>query len=464
MKLDEAAYEEFSKKFDGSLWRPGDSGYGKARTLWNAELDYFPALIAQCRSVAQVQAAIKFAKSADLKVTVRGGGHDIAGRSMADGALVVDVSAMNNVQVDPERQLAICGGGSTWGDLDRASQAHGLATTGGQASTTGIAGVSLGGGVGWLMRRYGLAIDNLLAVTIVTPSGDLIRTHEGSFDELFWALRGGGFGFGVIVSLEFQLHSVGQVVAGKLFHPIGRLPEALRLIEEVAEKAPDDLTVLLVSGRVPDIPEVDANVRGDAGFSIVVCQNLAAGGDNAAAGAALRDMQNFGPPVGNTVRKISYIELQTMYDASPAALYGYGQSVQSLYLKGMDDRVIQVISQRLNEAPSGMCVIELISLGGAIGRVKVSETPFSGRNDTLFCVFAATWSEPEQAAEHMRWTRESGEAIREAAGTGRTYINYIEAPHWKEQHRESLGEDAIARLRALRDEMDPEGVFLSRMD
>lgn len=247
-----SAVVTFRQRHRGAIVQPGDEGYDTARTVWNGMVDRRPALIARCADTADVAAAVRFANEQGLGVAIRGGGHNAAGLAVADGALVVDLSAMNAVEVDPWERTATTGGGTTWGVFDAATQAHGLATTGGAISTTGIAGLTLGGGLGYLMRSYGLACDNLIAAEVVTANGEVVTASEGENPELLWGLRGGGGNFGVVTKFTYRLHEVGPVLGGLIIHPIERAPEVLRFYREFTASAPDSVTTFCGMLHSPD--------------------------------------------------------------------------------------------------------------------------------------------------------------------------------------------------------------------
>src|SRR5689334_10023904 len=245
-------FQDLAAQLDGRLIRPDSAEYDAMRTVWNAMIDRRPACIVVCASVADVQRAIQFARAHNLTIAVRGGGHNAAGLSSSEGGLVIDLREMRDVVVDPVRKIARAGAGATWGDFDRATAAHGLATTGGAVSSTGIAGLTLGGGLGWLMRSCGLACDNMVAADVVTADGRVVRASASENPDLFWALRGGGGNFGVVTSFEFQLHEVSTVLGGMLIYPLDRAPDVLHLYREVTRSAPDPLTVFAAMMHTPD--------------------------------------------------------------------------------------------------------------------------------------------------------------------------------------------------------------------
>ena len=290
-RLDPDDVESFTKQFVGQVIGPGDDGYEEHRRVWNGMIDKHPALIARCRSRDDVVRAVNFARDRGLLLAVRGGGHSFAGFSTCDGGVVLDLSNMQAVVVNADRQVARAEGGVTWGVFDAATHAHGLASTGGLISTTGIAGLTLGGGIGWLQRKYGLACDNLLLVELVTASGEIIRASEAENRELFWGLRGGGGNFGVVTSFEFRLHTVSSVVGGLLLFPAGRAAEVMRFYRDYVRSCPDELTTWLSAITAPAADFVPEDLHGKAALAVLACHC----GDPADAERALRPLRALGP-------------------------------------------------------------------------------------------------------------------------------------------------------------------------
>ncbi|QFZ21330.1 FAD-binding oxidoreductase [Saccharothrix syringae] len=440
--------------FRGELLEPGDAGYDRARVVWNAAVDRRPAVIARCRGVADVLHALAVAREAGVEVAVRGGGHDVAGNGVCDGGVVLDLSPMKGVRVDPVRRVARAQAGLTWAELDRETQAFGLATTGGQCSGTGVAGVTLGGGVGWLMRRHGLTVDNLLSVDVVTADGRLLTASEDENRELFWGLRGGGGNFGVVTGFEFRLHPVREVVAGLLVHPGDRLADVLALYRSYAAVEPDSVTSTVIALTAPPMPGLPESLHNEPAVAIGVCHS----GPPEEADEALRPLREFGPPAADMVGPMPYLALQSMFDGMPAGDYGYRQSIRTGYLAELGDDAIAALVRHAGAAVSPLCLVELLHLGGAVARVAEDDTAFPGRDARFFCMFQSTWSDPAGTAAHTGWTREGWDAFARFSD-GRTHPGFLDADEPARRVADAYGERKTARLAALKRRVDPANFF-----
>ncbi|WP_238598110.1 FAD-binding oxidoreductase [Saccharothrix sp. ALI-22-I] len=344
--------------------------------------------------------------------------------------------------------------GLTWAELDRETQAFGLATTGGQCSTTGVAGVTLGGGLGWLMRRRGLTVDNLLSVDVVTADGRLLTASEHENPELFWGLRGGGGNFGIVTELELRLHPVDQVVAGLLIHPGDRLADVLAFYREFAATEPDSITSTVIFLTAPPMPELPESLHGAPAVAIGVCFS----GPPEEADDALRPLREFGPPAADMIAPMPYLALQSMFDGMPAGDYGYHQSIRTGYLPELGDEAIATLTRHADAAVSPQCLIELIHLEGAIGHVAEGGTAFPSRDARFFCMFQSTWNDPGNAASHTGWTRDGWDAIRPFSD-GRTHPGFLDADEPASRVADAYGEQKMARLAALKRELDPTNLF-----
>ncbi|MFD7659053.1 FAD-binding oxidoreductase [Actinosynnema sp. NPDC059797] len=444
-----AVAEAIRADFRGELLEPGDAGYDRARVVWNAAVDRRPAVIARCRGVADVRHALAVAREAGVEVAVRGGGHDVAGNGVCDGGLVLDLSPMKGVRVDPVRRVARAQAGLTWAELDRETQAFGLATTGGQCSGTGVAGVTLGGGMGWLMRRHGLTVDNLLSVDVVTPDGRLLTASEHENGELFWGLRGGGGNFGVVTEFEFRLHPVRDVVAGLLFYPGDRLAEVLALYREHAATEPDSVTSTVIALTAPPMPGLPEPLHGELVAAIGVCHS----GPPEEAEEALRPLRASGP-AADLVGPMSYLALQGMFDGMPAGDYGYRQSIRSGYLTELGDDAITALVRHARAAVSPLCLVELLHLEGAVARVAEDGTAFPGRDARFFCMFQSTWSDPGDTEAHTAWTREGWDAFSRFSD-GRTHPGFLDGDEPARRVADAYGERKTARLADLKRLFDP---------
>jgi FAD/FMN-containing dehydrogenase len=439
----ESTFDPSSAGLPATIVRPGDTDYDEARRVWNGMIDRRPAMIVRCRDAGEVAATIAYARGRGLPLAVRGGGHNAAGLAVCDDGVVIDLSPMRQVVVDVEACTARVGGGATWGDVDAATQAHGLATTGGAISSTGVAGLTLGGGLGWLMRAHGLACDNLLAVEIVTADGRCLTASATEQPDLFWGVRGGGGNFGVVTSFTFQLHPVGPMVAGMLIHPLDRAVEVLRFYREASAAAVDGLALFAGLLTPPGGPPVCA---------LVACYH----GPSERAAEALGAIRAFGPPVADTVGPMSYVDVQRMMDeALPAGLPVYWRSE---FIARLDDALLEELVARYAAAPSPLNILLLEQLGGAVGLVAPDATAFPHRTAAYNLAMIARWPDPSGRDAHTQWTRDLHEAVRPYAAGG-VYVNYLGVGEGTDRVREAYGDANFRRLVALKDRYDPTNVF-----
>jgi FAD/FMN-containing dehydrogenase len=426
----------------GDLLLPDNARYEEARQVWNGMIDRRPAAIARVRTTEDVVAAVRFAREHELEVAVRGGGHSAAGLAVVDDGLVIDLTEMNQVQVDPERSAARAGGGATWRDFDATTQAHGLATTGGVISTTGVGGLTLGGGLGVLMRSRGLACDNLIGAEVVLADGSVVRTSETEWPELLWGLRGGGGNFGVVTELEFRLYPQGDMYAGLIIYPRDRAVEALRTYREHTAVAPDELNTFIALLNTPDGVPVVAFIPAFAG-------------DVAAGEAAVAGYRSMGEPIADLVGPMPYVALQQMLDdgfqAGPHVYW------RSHFLTGIPDEAIDILVAGANAAPSPMSSVLIEHLGGAVARVGKEETAFDHRDAEYNFAVIAVWTDPEEADANIAWARELWNAIQPFARG--VYVNYLGVGDDTDRVRAAYGPEKYARLAALKREVDPENLF-----
>jgi FAD/FMN-containing dehydrogenase len=441
--LSDDRLREFGTRFHGELIRPDSPAYDSARKVWNGMIDRRPAAIARCKTVADVQNAIRFARESSLPLAIRGGGHSAAGLAVCDGGLVIDLSGMRDVVVDPARKIARAGGGATWGDFDRATAAHGLATTGGAISSTGIAGLTLGGGLGWLMRSCGLTCDNLLGAEIVTADGQLLHASATENADLFWGLRGGGGNFGVVTAFEYRLHPVSTVFGGMLLYPLPRARDVLRLYRDVTRSAPDELTVFAAMMHSPDgIPVV----------GLVICYNGPAS-DGEKAIAAFRAFEK---PIAGEVGPMSYTALQTMLDAGfPSGLQVHWRSE---FLTSIPDDLVEAAVSAFEKVPSPLSALMIEQLGGAVSRVARDATAFDQRDSNYNFVIVSRWADPAQAQPNVAWARSTSDAAKPFTN-GHVYVNYIGAGEAPDRVRAAFGADKYDRLAALKRKYDPTNLF-----
>jgi FAD/FMN-containing dehydrogenase len=445
VELGEPTLQAFEQRLSGRLLRAGDDGYDDARTIWNRTIDRRPALIARCADPDDVAAGVRFAREHDLLLSVRGGGHNVTGHAVCAGGLMLDLSPMKAARVDPARRVVAAGPGLTWGELDTATQRHGLATTGGIISTTGVAGLTLGGGHGWLMRRHGLACDNLASVEIVTADGVPRRASDDEDPALFWGVRGGGGNFGVVTSFEFRLHPLGTILGGLLLHPLGRARDVLALYRDFAPTAPDALTVgILITTWFDGAPVI----------AIALCYS----GAPDAGERAVAPLRRLGAPILDTVRPMTYGELQTMFDATnpPGAWY-----YRTGYLDGGTFASPAFVDALLAHCefptPSPLSRIFIEHLGGAMGRVPVEATAFTHRAAPFDLIVIAGGYRAEEAEANVRWARATTDAMRPFM-SGAAYVNYLGADATADAVRAAYG-PAWERLVALKDRYDPTNLF-----
>jgi FAD/FMN-containing dehydrogenase len=431
--------------------RPDDGGYADACRLWNGAFDdRRPAMIVRCSGAADVIAAVGFARSNDLAIAVRGGGHSIAGFSSCDEGIVIDLSAMCSVRVDPEARRAYVGPGAVWGDVDHETQAHALATTGGLVSTTGVAGFTLGGGIGWLMRKYGLACDNLLGADVVTADGCLVHASESENADLLWGLRGGGGNFGVVTQFELSLHPVGPVVyAGLIFFSAEHDVELMRLFREWAPDVPDDITAALNLTTAPPLPVVPEEWHGKKVIALIAVS----AGPVDEAEAHFRSFREAAEPVADLLGPMPYTAMQTLID--PLWQKGISAYFKATNLARLDDELIERLCRQHESAPGPQCEIHVHQMGGAVARVGEGETAFSERSMPFVLNAVTGWNDHDAATAHTQWARAVIDAAADAS-TGRAYVNFLGD---SDAARSSYGAETYERLVALKRAYDPTNVF-----
>ncbi|MGH6885100.1 MAG: FAD-binding oxidoreductase [Geminicoccales bacterium] len=448
--MNSEAFEEFAAGFRGELLRPGDEGYDAARRVWNGMIDRRPAVIARCTGVADVVRAVNFARSNDLLVAIRGGGHSVAGNGVCDDGVMIDLSPMRGVRVDPSARAARAQPGVTWGLFDRETNVFGFATTGGLVSTTGIAGLTLGGGVGWLARRHGVTADNLLSADVVTASGDVLTASERTNEELFWGLRGGGGNFGVVTSFEYRLRAVDLVLAGAVFHPGDDLESVLRFFRDFVADAPDELTVIAVVMTAPPFPFLPEHAHGKLAVALAVC----CAGDLEKGESVLRPLREFGQPLADVVGPMPYPALQSMFDgAYPSGLHNYWKSN---YLNELSDDGIAVVAEHARQMPPPTANFYFEHLGGAIARGGTASA-FGHRDARFDFSILTSWADPEQTDEHLAWTRGFWEAMQPHAAQS-VYVNNLGA-EGEDRVRAAYAPEIYDRLIRLKDEYDPDNLF-----
>ncbi|HMR67966.1 MAG TPA: FAD-binding oxidoreductase [Anaerolineae bacterium] len=435
------AIEQMEAQLSGHLIRPGDAAYDQARRLWNGRVDKYPALIARCRTPQDVALAVNFARDHTLTVAVRGGAHNSNGFAAVNNGLVIDVSAMKGIEVDPTRRVARAEPGLTFGELSRALSPFGLATTTGICAGTGISGATLGGGTGWLMGQYGLAIDNVLSVELVTADGQLLTASAAENPDLFWALRGGGGNFGVITAIEYQLHPLGQILAGMVIHPMSKAKEVLRFYREFSQTTPDEVTAYAFLATVPDI-----------GPAVIVMAGYF--GDDLAAGERLlAPVRQFGPPLVDLIQPMLYPDFLSMLD--PIAPDGRNYYEPAYSVKQFSDEALTTMISWAEKRTSPFSAILIHHLHGAATRVSPEATAFALREPHYMLVHVAGWDEGP-AEPHLDWARASFAAMQPFASRG-LYVNFI-VGETEEAVRASYGPN-YDRLATLKRKYDPTNFF-----
>jgi FAD/FMN-containing dehydrogenase len=431
----------------GDILTAADDGYLQASGIWNGAHDgRRPALVVRCAGAADVIAAVGFAQSNDLIIAVRGGGHSVAGFSTCDGGIVIDLSLMNSVRVDAEDRRATVGGGAVWADVDHETQAHGLATTGGLVSTTGVAGFTLGGGIGWLMRKRGLSCDNVVGADVVTADGRLIHVSESENADLLWGLRGGGGNFGIVTQFEFALHPVGPVVyAGPIFFSADAASDLLRKFREWAPGASDDVTALIDLTTAPPLPVIP-----EAWHGRKVAAFIATSAGPVHDGEALvREMRTVAEPIADLLGPMPYAAIQTLID--PLWTKGIHAYFKATNLARLDDELLERLCELHRHAPGPQCEIHVHQMGGAVARVSEGETAFPERSMPYVLNAVAGWHDPGAADAHIGWAR-SVIAAASDASTGRAYVNFLSDPG---SAPSAYSDETYQRLVALKDRYDP---------
>jgi FAD/FMN-containing dehydrogenase len=432
----------------GDLLTPAEPAYDEARKLWNGMIDKRPAAIVRCTGNADVINTVKFARSNDLAVSVRAGGHNVAGKALRDGALAIDLSSMKGLRVDPRAKTARAQAGVTWGQFDRETVAFNLASTGGTISTVGIAGLTLGGGIGWLMGKYGLACDNLVSVDIVTADGRFLTTSESENADLFWAVRGGGGNFGIVTSFEYGLHDLEPITAGVAIYPFAMSKDVLRFYREFTSSAPD--SVMTMAGIMNDTAETAS--PGDRVAWIGVCHS----GPEGEGEGLVRPIKEFGPPIVDMIGPMPYTTLQTIFDgAYPSGNRNYWRSN---FLTELSDEAIDIIVARSDGLPSGAGTSLFFEhMQGAFGRVGEHDTAFSSRAAKHDFTVLSVWEDAAEDDKNVKWTREFGDAMKSLA-TGAAYVNYMMDDEGAERVRATY-EANYERLVAIKKKYDPTNFF-----
>jgi FAD/FMN-containing dehydrogenase len=446
-------YDELAGSFGGELLRPGDDGYDAARRVWNGAIDRHPSLIARCSGAADVQAAVRAARAADVPATVRAGGHAVAGYAVCDDGLMIDLARMTGARVDPVAQTIRVQGGCLNSHLDRESQAFGLATTGGIVSHTGVGGLTLGGGIGHLMRKFGLSVDNLLSCDVVTADGEFVVASANENADLFWGLRGGGGNFGIVTSFEFQLHPLGpQVLAGMVMWPMDDAPAVLRMFRDLAANGPDELGLMGNLRLAPALPIIPEELHGKPIVALIATW----AGPIDEGVPVVDEIRRFGSPVLDNVAPKPYCAHQQMFD--PAVPHGNHFYWKSHKLPPLTDEIIDIVVEHASRVTSPLTTIPLFTQGGAVARVPDDATAVSHRDAQHDINIAASWlpSDPEPQ-RHIAWVREFFDAL-EPHSSG-FYVNFISDDVDARVASAAYGAEKWDRLVALKNKYDPTNFF-----
>jgi hypothetical protein len=441
-RIEEAAIEAFKAGLRGRLLRPGDEAYDESRKLWNGMFDRRPGLIARCAGTADVISAVNFAREHRLRVAVRGGGHSFPGHSVCDGGLVIDLSPMKAIRVDPTARTARAQPGVKWIEFDHETQAFGLATTGGTVSDTGIAGLTLGGGLGWLSSKHGLTVDNLISADVVAADGRLLTASATENRDLFWGLRGGGGNFGVVTSFEYQLHAVGPtILGGMVIHPLSKIREVLRFYRDFSKTAPDELTMYALLFNPPDSPTMVALV-------CCYCGPLDKGE------GVIRPLRSFGSPVQDLLGPMRYAAQQSLTDAGfPAGSRYY---TTGGFLEDLTDEAIEVFAEHAAIMPSPLSGVLVQTVWGAARRVASDATAFPHRRSPYSPIIASQWLDPAGSPKNVDWARNFWKALQPFSGGG-VYVNDL---GYDDEDRVRLAYVAnYQRLAALKRTYDPDNFF-----
>ena len=446
----ESDIQNFQAGLRGELLRPTDNGYDDARTIWNAMIDKHPGLIVRCTGVADVVSAVRFARENELLVSVRGGGHNVGGSALCDGGLVIDLSRMKGIHINPVSHIARAQPGLTLGDLDHETQAFGFSVPAGIVSTTGIAGLTVGGGFGWLNRKYGLTCDNLLSADVVTADGQMVTTSEKENPDLFWGIRGGGSNFGIVASFEYQMHPVGPTVLARVVvHPMARATQLLRFYRDFVADIPDDLTVIPTLRIAPPAPFLPEDVHGKPIVAFFVCYS----GPVDEGERVLRPFREFGQPLADVVAPKPFNMHQSMLDAvqPPGRNYYW----KSDYLTELSDGAIDAIVAYSEAITSPHTIVPLFQLGGASGRVAEDATAHSHRDAAYALNCNASWIEGD-SDPHVQWARDFSTAVQPFASG--VYVNFM-GDEGDERARAAYGSAKYERLVALKNKYDPTNFF-----
>ena len=451
-ELDRTTVDELLAGFRGQVVLPDDEDYDDARKVWNGSIERWPAAVLRCSGVSDVLAGLRLVRETGLTVAVRGGSHNVAGFGTCDDGVVLDLSPMKAVRVDPEAGTARVEPGAVWADLDRETQAFGLAVTGGVMSTTGVAGFTLGGGIGWLQRKLGLACDNLRSADLVTADGELVVATEETTPELMWGLRGGGGNFGIVTSFEFDLHPVGpQVYSGLVAWPAEDAAEVLTFLRDFSAETPDEVTMVAICRTAPPAPFLPAEVHGTPIVAIAACY----AGPVDDGERVLAPLRELGSPVGDAMGPKPYATFNAMFDGSWAP--GFENYWKAEYLAALPDTCIDVLADFATRHSSPLSDFKIAQMGGAVARVGEDDTAYGHRGAPWILNINTRWEDRSETDRHVAHTRELWEAMRPFTHGG-AYVNFL-GDEGVDRVRDAYGDAKFRRLQQLKRLYDPDNVF-----
>jgi FAD/FMN-containing dehydrogenase len=436
----------------GPVLEPGHAGYEDSRTVWNSMIDRKPAIIARCLGTADVIECVRFAREHNLLLSIKGGGHNIAGLAVADGSLMLDMSLMRGVWVDQRRRIARAQAGCVLGDVDRETQLHGLAAVLGFVSLTGIAGLTLGGGIGYLTRRYGWTADNVVGMDLVTAEGELVRASNDENADLFWGLRGGGGNFGVVTGIDYMLHDVGpEMVGGAVAWPASEAPAVIELFRTLAEQAPPELTLVVLMRPAPAVPWLPKDRHGTPVVMMLACHT----GTVADGEKAVAPIKSFRKPIGDALTRRPYVQMQSLLDATQPK--GRRYYWKSEYLPGIEPALCEQVIEHAARIPSPYSAVILFQMDGALNRLGQEHSAAGNRDARTLLNIAGSWERPEDDEPNIAWAREAWNDMK-AFSTGGTYVNFLTEDEGPERIAAALG-GSLQRLSRIKAKWDPQNVF-----
>lgn len=450
--LEQDTLDALRMRLRGLVVVPGDAGYEQSRTVWNGMIDRHPAMVARCLGVADVIACVQFAREHDLLLSIKGGGHNIAGLATADGALMLDMSLMRGVWVDLHRKVAHAQAGCLLGDVDRETQVHGLAAVLGFVSLTGIAGLTLGGGFGYLTRRWGWTSDTVVGMDVVTADARLVRASSAEHADLFWGLRGGGGNFGVVTGIEYELHAVGpEVVGGVVAWPASEAPRVLELYRTLAERAPPELTLVLLMRPAPPAPWLPKDMHGKPIVGLLACYS----GRPEEGEKVVAPIKSFGNPIGDVLVRRPYVQMQCLLDATQPK--GRRYYWKSEYLSRIEPALCEKVIEHAARIPSPHSAVVLFQIEGALNRLEGEHSPVGNRGARYVLNLAGSWDTMGEDRANIAWAREAWNDMK-SFSTGGTYVNFLTEDEGPERTEAALG-PGLQRLAEVKARWDPQNVF-----